>query len=120
MIQLYEKDVKFSLNKKPKVVNRNTKNKWGLVAVTVSWCHYCQNMKPEFKASANMLEGNQLFFATIDADKSPKLVEKLGVSSFPTIFFIDKDGSIKDKYQGERDKFSFNHYMCVMTRQCRI
>ena len=119
MITLNDRDFKFSINSKPRIINRNTTGKQGIIMVGVSWCGYCKEANPEFRASAEMLEGKKLFFAYVDGDRNPDLLEKIGVKSFPTFLFIDKNGFVSDVYKGERSKYAFNQYICIRTRQCR-
>lgn len=118
MLQLYEKDFEFSVNRGPRVSHRSTQKKAGLIMFKTDWCHFCKESLPEFKASAEMLEGKGVFFAVVDCDKSKRLAEKIGIKGFPTIFFVNKNGKLDGIYDGERSKYAFNQYMCVRARSC--
>lgn len=118
MIELSKKDFRFNGNK-PQLVNRNASGKHSLILVKTDWCGYCKEAKPEFKATADLLEGKKIFFGVIDGDKNEELISKLQVNSFPTILFVDKNGYVKNVYSGDRNKYAFAHYLCIQTRECR-
>jgi len=52
-------------------------------------CSHCAALEPEFEDAAKMiLSANGPPFASVDADLAPRLTEKLGVHSYPTILWF--------------------------------
>ncbi|HJV66768.1 MAG TPA: thioredoxin family protein [Geomonas sp.] len=69
-----------------------------VVEFYANWCGYCQDFRPLYRDLAEYYK-NRVRFATIDADKSPKLKAKLQVKGFPA-FFIIKNGKMLDRWYG--------------------
>jgi hypothetical protein len=72
-----------------------------LFAVVAPWCGHCSNLKNNvFQAQS----ANPFDFFFLDGDQSDfhrKKVEQMGVMGFPTIFYVGKDGYLKE-YNGSR------------------
>jgi thiol-disulfide isomerase/thioredoxin len=89
----------------------------GLVMVKADWCGYCKRAMPELQKVSNMT-GNAYPIYKIDADKNKSLVNSMGVNGYPTIMFIERDGKLSEKYEGERDSKSILDKICKKARKC--
>lgn len=69
-----------------------------VVIFATKWCSYCQKQHEVLK------ELPDVWFGLIDGDKNTELMNQYGIMSFPT-FIILKDGEIKTKFSGFRNKF---------------
>lgn len=59
-----------------------------LVFVGADWCGHCQQTAPEVLRASKALSKRGIQTYVVDGDKRPKLVERLGVDGFPTIFVV--------------------------------
>ena len=73
-----------------------------LFAVTASWCSHCSNLKKNV-SRAQAITPFDVFYMDGDAsDASRKKAEEMGIVGFPTVYYVGKDGSLK-QYQGPTD-----------------
>lgn len=80
-----------------------------VVLVHASWCKYCveylssksQNGKNTFDAAADQLNG-KVDFEKLDYDENKELANKYGVSGFPAIVGIERNGTVKP-FNGDRE-----------------
>jgi len=63
-----------------------------IVEFFAPWCGHCKTLAPEWKKSANDLDG-QVNFATVDCTQHTKLKDKYDVESFPTLKVFSNDKS---------------------------
>lgn len=82
-----------------------------LMSATASWCGHCKQMKPEFEKAARELKDktNDVVLANVDCtegDNKLKLCAKLGMMSYPTIFW-HKEGVKIEQYNGRRTASDF-------------
>lgn len=64
-----------------------------VVDFSATWCPPCKQFKPIFHKLAKKYKG-KVNFIYVDIDKAPQLAEQYGVTSVPTILFVDKEGVI--------------------------
>lgn len=63
-----------------------------IIELYADWCGPCKVYAPIVHAVAAEYKDNpHVKFLKLDGDGSPKLVQKLGASAFPTTFFFKKD-----------------------------
>lgn len=62
-------------------------------------CHYCVKQKPILEE----LTQNNISIGKVDAYKNPELIQKYGITSFPT-FIIFKFGDMLTKFKGFKSK----------------
>ena len=73
-----------------------------LLFITMSNCTYCEKMKYETYRDDTVISDIQNSFipATVEGPRHPKLVEKLGVQSYPTTVIIGPDGRVWESITG--------------------
>lgn len=57
-----------------------------VVKVHATWCGPCKVVAPKFQMVSE--ERKDADFFSVDADKAPRLVAKLGIRGVPTVLFI--------------------------------
>ena len=75
------------------------------VKVYMPWCGFCKQMEGEWNEMGNKagnLEQDNVYILSIHGDHIKTLNPKFDVSGYPTIVYLNKDGTIKSKYGGER------------------
>lgn len=75
------------------------------------WCGYCKKMDAEaFSADSVVTEMNDLICVSIDAESEAgsALKEKFGVRGFPTLLFLNADGTARDVIGGYMPTDSFH------------
>lgn len=92
-------------------------NTLGLVVFYASWCGHCKRMSPEFSKASNAL-GDAFPMLKFDCEKYPELCKELKITSYPTIRFINKDGSLGEIYNGERTLNGFLSSICKKSSKC--
>lgn len=80
-----------------------------LLFVNVTWCGHCVAAKPTLEKVARAL-GSTVPVYSIDGDLRKRLVEELGVKSFPTILFADNNGI--HAFEGERTFDNLVGFVC--------
>ena len=78
----------------------NIKDGIKLVAFTASWCGFCQRQKPILKEIADQ----NIWIGEVDPDENPSLVNRFGISAFPT-FLLFKEGSLIAEFSGYKTKY---------------
>ena len=80
-----------------------------LLFVKTDWCPYCRDAKPLIDKVAAAL-GSTVQVVAIDGDKSKRLVQQLGVSTYPTLIAVNSKG-IK-RFSGERTFDQIIGFVC--------
>lgn len=73
----------------------------GLVLVYAHWCGYCNMLTPIWKKLAKKYNIKAIHVENKKSGNN-KMSEQLNVEGYPTIFYIEKDGKIGKKYEGDR------------------
>ena len=94
---------------------RNTSGP-ALLFAKADWCPHCQTAKPEIRKAAAIL-GSVVPVYELDSDKHQDAIEELGVQGFPTIFFRDARGKLKE-YKGERKGQKIADWVCAHSGRC--
>ena len=96
-------DSSFKLKKSPK--------QSGLIVFHAVWCGFCVQLSGEYKKLAAK-SGVKLYSIEADAEGSQEVFAHFGVTGFPTIRFLSKDGKVSSKtYLGERDVASMMKFI---------
>ncbi|KFO34786.1 Protein disulfide-isomerase A2 [Fukomys damarensis] len=77
-----------------------------LVEFYAPWCGHCQALAPEYSKAAILLEDESVpvTLAKVDGPAEPDLMEKFGVTEYPTIkFFQDGNHTHPEEYTGPRE-----------------
>jgi len=73
-----------------------------LVMFHAPWCSHCQQLKPEFTASAEVLQ-RKMSFGAVDCTQQRKVCEAQLVKGFPTLrFYSASDPSSSEEFMGDR------------------
>lgn len=81
-----------------------------LIYVYVDWCKFCQKTTPMIDEIERRM-GREIPVVRVDADKHKGLARKLGASSYPTILFLDKNGSTH-AFDEERSVDTIMNFIC--------
>jgi thioredoxin 2 len=63
-----------------------------------AWCGPCRMMAPQFAQAAGQLKG-QALFVKVDSDANPRLSQRYGIRSIPTLLLIH-GGQERDRISG--------------------
>lgn len=96
---------------------KNT-TKPGMLLVWAEWCPHCINFKPVYKELSNRLGGNFPCMAIEDQEVDSSLQKAIGVSSYPSVYFFDKNGKVLDKYTGSRSHNDMLKHICKFYHHC--
>lgn len=83
-----------------------------IVDIYASWCGHCKRLNPVYEELADTFSHakDKVQIVKIDGDANRKVAKKYKVSGFPTIKFINSDGSVEDVNVG-RDLDSLANYL---------
>jgi thioredoxin domain-containing protein 10 len=89
----------------PDLIDKHPDKNW-LIKFYAPWCHHCQQLEPTYNNVAESVyhKHDNLIVGRVDCTKAGRVCERYGVSSYPTISFINKD--IQVSYKGDRTKNS--------------
>jgi thiol-disulfide isomerase/thioredoxin len=90
----------------------------GMIIIHQLWCSYCVKCMPSFQEAGKKL-GNAYPIFSLNGDKNKVAIQKLGVQGFPTILFIDRNGKIGKKYEGDRTTGDILSSVCKMSLVCK-
>ncbi|EMO14766.1 PF03190 family protein [Leptospira santarosai str. CBC523] len=94
----WEKSVKTAFEK------AKTEGKPIFIDVYADWCGYCKTLKNEIYPKKEVqLELSKFVALSLDGDTFPNLKRKYGIKGYPSILFLDKNGSLIDKITGMPD-----------------
>ncbi len=111
VIELTTKDFKIAKNKIT-VVNKEFKDKYGLINFYAPWCKHCQNMVETWSDLAIQFQ-HKFVIAAVNCENKDnyEIRNKLRIKEYPTIKFITKSGSIYEYIEG-MSKDDFIYYIC--------
>ena len=107
------RDGDFDRNLKLKMASPNG----GLLMVKADWCGHCKRALPELQLAAKML-GKSFTIYMIDSDENPDFMKRSNVIGFPTIFNVNKDGSLGEKFNDTRDSTNILKFICRKSLVC--
>lgn len=79
-----------------KIINKNLKNKLGILKVYAPWCGYCTQMVSDVNFIADELKSVDFKVAALNFDNAKDVSRQLSVSSLPAMFMIDKKGNLEN------------------------
>ncbi|PJZ25349.1 thiol:disulfide interchange protein [Leptospira hartskeerlii] len=81
------------------------------IDVYADWCGYCKTLKKEIYPKKEVKqELSKFVLLSLDGDRFPNLKKKYDVTGYPTLLFLDKNGSLTEKIAGMPD-----HKMVIKT-----
>ena len=90
----------------------------GMLLVKNDWCMHCRKLAPILEQVSKKL-GKAFPIVKLDGDSNNAIVQALGVEGFPTIFYVERDGLISKRYEGERSDGAFLQAICDKSLVCR-
>jgi len=90
----------------------------GLLICKQDWCGYCVRSLPAFEESAKKL-GTAYPIFKLDGDKNKEAIQKLNIQGFPTILFIDRNGKVGKRYEGDRSVGDILSSVCRESLVCK-
>ena len=85
-----------------------------LVDFSADWCGPCQEMLATTYQNKRVVEHAKKFIPVlIDVDKNQPLVQKYKVQGFPTVLFINPNGTVVLRSEGFADTDTFLHVMNI-------
>ena len=77
-----------------------------------NWCRWCKELDRNTYSDGNINELSTHFICVkLDAEKYPEAAVKYSVTGYPTIVFLNKDGSVNSRIIGYRDAGPFRKAM---------
>ncbi|APY24941.1 thioredoxin fold domain-containing protein [Leptospira borgpetersenii] len=82
------------------------------IDVYADWCGYCKILKNEIYPKKEVqLELSKFVTLSLDGDTFPNLKRKYGIKGYPSILFLDQNGSLIDKITGMPDSKMILKYL---------
>lgn len=82
-----------------------------LLFVKADWCPHCKTTRPIMEKVAHAL-GTAVRVVTVDSEKNKQLIRQLGVTSYPTLIFVSKDGTMHTYTKPDRTFDSIIGFVC--------
>ena len=70
-----------------------------VIDFNATWCGPCRMFAPTFAKMGKKYEG-RITFRSVDVDENPDMAAQFGVTSIPTVVYINADGEIVDETVG--------------------
>jgi len=114
----------FSVGQDNVFINKSVhNNKPGMLLIMADWCGHCQRFKPTYNEICKQI-GKDFICTSIEHDqlqKSPRLIDALQFSGYPTIKFFDKSGRIISEYKSnDRSKAALLSHICDVYHHCAM
>ena len=94
--------------------------KKGMIVFSASWCGHCKRAAPEIARAAKIL-GKSFIVYNLDCDKYKDFAaQALNITGYPTIVFINSNGSPSKLYKGERSTQAFLEEVCKVSMVCPL
>ncbi len=90
-----------------KSINKDKATEFKLCHMTE--CGYCKKMMPDWDKLGSKV-GNIKITKT-ERNEDPEMMDKYNVKGYPTIVLLDKNGTLLETYDGDRDYTSFMEYL---------
>lgn len=109
--ELTLKDFKFE-NENYKI--KKNDDKQGLLLIYAPWCGYSKLLGPEWRKFEKKYK-NKYYIASLNSDKNNSgndlIIKQLGIAGFPSVKYIQKDGTVDIDYEGDKNIESFLKYL---------
>ncbi len=82
-----------------------TENRPVLVDVFAPWCGFCRKLREEVYPATEVKKETERFITVrVNGEARPELMDQYGISGFPTILFLDKNGILIERVVGYQDR----------------
>jgi len=114
--ELTSKDYKIS-GSQVTITNKLFKNKNGLIMVYAPWCPHCVSMVEPLLHLANELKNYLFKIGAINSENelNKEVVASLGVNGFPTLYYVNTKGKMKEIRSNGRSNDALLKAVCDMT-----
>jgi len=83
-----------------------------LLDIYATWCGYCRRLRTEVYPSREFLtETRNFILVSVDGERTPGVASKYHIDGFPTILFLDRNGTALDRVNGFVDARSLTRKM---------
>ena len=117
VLELQEKDFNGT-----KIIHSEILGNFGLLKVYAPWCGYCNRIVDDLIFLAEGLSEENFKIAAVNienrAANNDKLRETLGVKTYPTLFFINSDGTLEKYESDDRSIETLLRKICTFTKKC--
>lgn len=100
------------------IQNSHTNGKPGMILIWADWCPHCHRFMPTYKQMSQKLHSQFPCLLIENSELNPKVGETLKLSSFPSIYFFDKNGKIIEKYTNSREDNVLLAHVCKIYHRC--
>lgn len=115
--ELTDSDIKITPGLFSSACIDKAKGTGGMLIIKADWCGHCKRALPELLRVSHKM-GKSFPIFKLDADSNPKSVSDLGIKGYPTIFYINVDGNIGNKYTKDRSYDALVGDICDVTKNC--
>jgi len=115
ILQNYEKDTQGSQTEELDIISlydshlNLNKDKDYIILFKASWCGHCRNFEPTWQKLMNNIKHLEFITHEHDDSHSAKLMEKIKISSFPTILIYINNQYIN--YEGSKDYHTIYNFV---------
>jgi thiol-disulfide isomerase/thioredoxin len=98
-------------------VHPRLQDKKGLVLFGADWCPHCHHLVKPFESVAKTL-GTSFALFYMDCAKYPEFAQKLNITGFPTVMYLDRKGIPYKEYKGQRNELGIINDICSEAAVC--
>ena len=111
------KDVGVSAFDRRKLKKTHLGNAGTVVVFYGDWCEHCKVMAPHLKEFARSM--GSMFKVVAVESKNKELIQRFGISGFPTFKYVRSDGVLVPADNFGRDKQSMFDFACSKASVCK-
>lgn len=85
-----------------------------------TWCHWCKELDYNTYTDAKVNDlSNNFICVKVDAEKNPQAASKYSIRGYPTVIFLNYDGSINNSMVGYKDPAAFAGVMELVLKNTK-
>jgi thiol-disulfide isomerase/thioredoxin len=105
-------------NKKVYVNGNISNGKPGMILIWAEWCPHCHRFMPTYKQMSQKLHSQFPCLLIESGELKSEVSDTLQLSSYPSIYFFDKNGQIIEKYTNTREQNVLLAHVCKIYHRC--